>query len=646
MKNSCTTCNCNEQNDNELSLKKILLSLAFFACAFLAKASFFMREFVEVKEIISLVCFAIAYILVGKNVIKNAIENILHGLIFDENFLMTIASIGAIALGDYAEATAVMLFYALGEFLQEKAETKSRNAISNLMKFYPSHASVKRNGKLETVPVSEVAVGEIIFVKAGERIPLDGRVKSGTSFIDTKIITGEAKPEKVFEGSDVFASNINLTSPLEILVTKLESESEAAKIVSLIENGKENKSAQEKFITKFAKFYTPIVVACAVLLCIIPSVLTGDFKTWIYRSLIFLVVSCPCAIVISVPLTFFSGIGRASKNGILIKGGKTLESLAKSRIAIFDKTGTLTNGDFSVNEISLAKNSFLTEDELLALACHAELFSNHPIAKSLQRAHHCEKCESVKLTNLHEYAGLGIDVLLDGEKIFVGNKMFMKNNEIDFDDTVNESGTIIHIANEKNYYGWIKISDTPKSEIDKMFLQLKKIGIRKTVMLTGDRKENADEFANHFLIDEVRAELLPAEKVFAISEIKKACKKTETIFFVGDGINDAPSLATSDVGIAMGAKGIDITLDAADIVIMDDELLKIADAVSIAKKTLNIAKENIALSLFVKLIIMILGAFGFANMWLAVFGDTGTALLAIANALRVLFWKTKVQKNK
>lgn len=640
---------CHEEK-NEITLRQIIAAAIIFAIAVIAEH---LPIFQEESALLSsnqilrqmifaakLLLFAAAYLICGKNVLLGAVKNILHGKIFDEQFLMSVASIGAIILGEYPEAVAVMLLYQIGEYFQDSAVDKSRDSIKSLVELRPDKAFVLRDGNVVELRPEEVAVGDIIQVKPGERIPLDGIVVEGNSFVDTSALTGESVPKEIFEGKEVMAGFINTNSLIKIKVSKLASESSAARIIEMVENASAKKAHAEKFITRFAKVYTPLVCLGAVLVAIVPPIFANaEWTPWIYRALMFLVVSCPCALVISVPLSFFGGIGSASKQGILIKGSNYIESLASAKSAVFDKTGTLTQGVFVVNEIHPSHKSKISEEELLAIATHAEKFSDHPISKSLKNAHHCERCDSVVLGNIHEIAGEGISVELDGKKILAGNLKLMQSQNVEQISPCEKDdfGTIVHIAIDGIYAGHIVISDKPKDESRDAISMLKKLGVKKTVMLTGDSHDNAEATAKILGIDEFRAELLPEDKVGIVEELlqERIGGKRTKLLFAGDGINDAPVLARADVGIAMGALGSDSAIEAADVVIMNDNPLQIANGIKIARKTMGIVKQNITLSLAVKFAIMILAVFGIANMWLAVFGDVGVALLAVLNALRI-----------
>lgn len=638
---------CHEEEENEITLKQIIVAAALFVVALVIEHVPIFQEgsallsskqiFGQAVFIAKLILLCAAYLICGKNVLIGAVKNILHGKVFDEKFLMSVASIGAIILGEYPEAVAVMLLYQIGEYFQDSAVDKSRDSIKSLIALRPDKAFVLRDGNVVEMRPEEVAVGDTIQVKPGERIPLDGIVVEGNSFVDTSALTGESVPREIFSGMEVMAGFINTSGLVKIKVSKLASESSATRIIEMVENASAKKAHAEKFITRFAKVYTPLVCLGAVLVAIVPPIfVNAEWTPWISRALMFLVVSCPCALVISVPLSFFGGIGSASKRGILIKGSNYIESLALAKTAVFDKTGTLTQGVFVVNEIHPAHKSKISEEELLAIATHAEKFSDHPISKSLKNAHHCEKCDSVVLGNIQEIAGEGISVELDGAKIFAGNLKLMKSQNVQQISPCEKEdfGTVVHVAIDGIYAGHIVISDKPKEQSKEAISQLKKLGVKKTVMLTGDGYDNAEATAKILGIDEFRAELLPEEKVGILEEFLQN-QKGKKVLFAGDGINDAPVLARADVGIAMGALGSDAAIEAADVVIMNDNPLQIASGIKIARKTMGIVKQNITISLAVKFAVMILAVFGIANMWLAVFGDVGVTLLAVLNSLRV-----------
>lgn len=643
----CSCC-CHDEDgeEEEMSLKKIIISLCIFAFALIASHIPAVKDLersslafggTSVISIIFIVLYLASYLIVGLPVVKSAVRNIFKGKVFDEQFLMALASIGAVLLGEYPEAVAVMLFYQIGEYFQDYAVDKSKDSITELMKLRPDSATVLRNGKEITVNPETVSIGETILVKAGERIPLDGIVSKGKSFVDTSAQTGESVPREVFEGKEVMAGCINMQGVLEITVKKTYSESSVSRILELVEHATQNKAKSEKFITKFAKVYTPAVCISAVLVAFIPSLIfKSPLSIWIERALNFLVVSCPCALVISVPLSFFGGIGAASRKGILIKGSNYLETLSRVRTAVFDKTGTLTKGTFVVSAIHPAEKLKLSQEDLIALATHAEFYSTHPISKSLKNAHHCNKCGNIALENAEEISGQGLRITVEGQKILVGNMTLLENNGVSGYTPCPEGdyGTIVHVAVDGKYAGHIVISDEIKDGAENSISALKKAGIRHTCMLTGDKKEVADKTAAVLGIDTAYSELLPQDKVHLLESILQ--EEKDGVMYIGDGINDAPVLARADVGVAMGALGSDAAIEAADVVIMSGEISKIKDGINIAKRTLGIVKQNIVFALAIKFAIIILSLFGFANMWIAVFGDVGVAFLAVLNALRLL----------
>lgn len=596
-----------------------------------------------VVDNIILVVFVIAYIIIGGEVLKTAAVNILHGQIFDENFLMTIATIGAFLVGEYPEAVAVMLFYQIGEMFQSYAVNKSRRSIAELMDIKPETANLKNaDGTITVKKPEDIKVGDIIVVKPGEKIPLDGIVLSGSGDIDTAALTGESAPRFADKDMEVISGSISLSTKFEIKVTKEYKESTVAKILELVENASARKSQSEKFISKFARYYTPIVVVSAVLLALIPTIISGFsldvFKVWGYRACSFLVISCPCALVISVPLSFFGGIGGASAHGVLVKGSNYLEALSKISHLVCDKTGTITKGNFKVTKINAANCSEL---ELLTAAAKAEQNSNHPIAKSLMNELKSLSMEEYNNiinagndAQIKEIAGYGIEYVKDNEKILAGNHKLMDKENISY-DRENAVGTIVYVAKNNKILGNVVIEDIIKDDAVSAIDKIKKMGIN-LVMLTGDKTEIAKDVAAKVGIDNVYSELLPQDKVEKVNWLLKNKDKDKAIAFVGDGINDAPVLAGADVGIAMGGLGSDAAIEAADIVIMDDKLTGIVKAIKIAKKTVRIVKENIVFALGVKILILILAAFGIANMWMAVFADVGVAFLAIINALRAM----------
>ena len=577
--------------------------------------------------------YIISYIIVGLEIVKKAIRNITRGKVFDENFLMTVATIGAFGVGEFPEAVAVMLFYQVGELFQSYAVDKSRKSISNLIDIRPDFANVERNGKLEKIDPDEVKVGEVIVVKPGEKIPLDGYIEYGASSIDTKALTGESLPREIAKGDEVLSGSINLNSVIKIKVTKEYEESTVSKILELVENASSKKSKSENFITKFARYYTPAVVIIAVILAILPPIIIKDatFSEWSYRALSFLVVSCPCALVISIPLSFFGGIGGASKMGILIKGSNYLEQLANTEIIVFDKTGTLTEGVFEVQKVHAID---ISNEELLKITAYAENYSNHPISLSVKKAYNKEIDEK-QILKTEEVSGCGVIATIGKQEVLVGNEKLMKEKNINF-TKCNDIGTVLYVAIEGKYAGYILIADKIKEDSIKAIKELKKNSIKQTVMLTGDRKNVGESVAKEIGLDKVYTELLPAGKVEKVEKMLKETTEKGKLVFVGDGINDAPVLAISDIGIAMGGLGADSAIEAADIVLMTDEPSKIVSAIHLSKSTMRIVKENIVFAIFIKVLVLILSAFGLSTMWEAVFADVGVSIIAIINALRVL----------
>ena len=577
--------------------------------------------------------YIISYLIVGLDVLIEAIKNIFKGEVFDENFLMTIATIGAFAIGEYPEAVAVMLFYQIGEMFQSYAVDKSRKSIASLMDIRPDFANIKKNGSIEKVSPDKISIGDIIIVKPGEKVPLDGTIVDGNSMLDTSALTGESVPREVNIGDEVLSGSINQNGLIEIKVTKSFGESTVSKILDLVENASSKKSKSENFISKFAKYYTPIVVVIAVLLAIIPPIIfkETEFIQWLYRALTFLVVSCPCALVISIPLGFFGGIGGASKLGVLVKGSNYLEALSKTEVVVFDKTGTLTEGVFEVKKVNSVD---ITKEDLIKYAAYAESFSNHPIANSLKKAYG-KDIDNKKISETHELSGLGVNAVVDGKEVFVGNEKLMQEKNIEY-IKCNEIGTILYVAINNQFKGTIIISDKIKADAKETIEKLKKNNVKKIVMLTGDKKAVGESVAKELGLDEVYTELLPNDKVEKVEELMKSKSKKGKLAFVGDGINDAPVLAISDIGIAMGGLGSDAAIEAADVVLMTDEPSKVVDAIKISKKTLKIVKQNIIFAIAVKILVLILSAIGLSNMWQAVFADVGVSVLAILNALRVL----------
>jgi len=584
--------------------------------------------------------FMIPYLTVGYDILKKAGKGIKNRQVFDENFLMSVATIGAILLGDYAEGVAVMLFYQIGELFQNYAVGKSRRNISALMDIRPDYANLEIDGKLEQVDPDEVEIGSVIVVQPGEKIPIDGIIVSGNASLNTSALTGESLPREVSPGDDVISGCINMSGLLKIQTTKVFGESTVSKILELVENAGSKKAKSEEFIAKFAKYYTPIVCYSALALAVLPSLFfwisTGnpDWGTWIYRALTFLVISCPCAVVISIPLSFFAGIGGASQQGVLVKGSSYLETLSQVKYLVFDKTGTLTEGAFSVAYIC---PTGMSEEKLLEYAAMAESSSGHPISKSLQQAYGKE-INRTRITDIHEDSGRGITAKVDGINVAVGNSKLMQTLGL---DTVacNDVGTVIHVAVDNIYAGYILIKDKIKANSQQALAELKKSGVKKTVMLTGDIRIVAEQVADELGIDEVHSELLPADKVEQVERILAEAGPKERVAFVGDGINDAPVLSRVDIGIAMGAMGSDAAIEAADVVLMDDDPLKIAKAIKISRKCLKIVYQNIYFAIGVKLVCLLLGALGIANMWAAIFADVGVMIIAVLNAIRALFVK-------
>lgn len=604
---------------------KIIISAILFVLALVIPFS---------NELINNGLFIISYLVVGFEILKKAVRNIFRGKIFDENFLMAVATIGAFAIGEFPEAVAVMLFYQVGELFQSYAVDKSRKSIASLMDIRPDYANIEKDGKVEKVDPDEVKIGDIIIVKTGEKIPLDGVVVDGTSSLDTMALTGESVPRVVKTEDEVLSGCINKDGLLKIRVTKEFGESTVSKILDLVENASSKKSKSENFITKFAKYYTPTVVIIAVLLAFIPQIILKDFSTfsvWLYRALSFLVVSCPCALVISIPLSFFGGIGGASKMGILIKGSNYLEALANTETVVFDKTGTLTEGIFEVQDIYAEG---IEKDELLRIVAHAENYSNHPIAKSVKKAYNKEIDEKI-IKNPQELSGKGIWAKIDEKDILVGNEKLMLEEKIDF-KKCDEVGTILYVAIDKKYVGYVLIADKIKQDSPKTIRELKAMNIKETVMFTGDKKEVGEYVAKKLNMDKVYTELLPDGKVEKVEELLKQKSEKGKLVFVGDGINDAPVLTISDIGVAMGGLGSDAAIEAADIVIMTDETSKISKAINLSKKTMRIVRENIIFAIFVKIAVLVLTAFGASTMWEAVFADVGVSVIAIINALRML----------
>ena len=605
--------------------KKMLVRIFISAVLFLAVV------LMPLDGVERIAAFIVPYLVIGWDVLWKAIRNIAHGQVFDENFLMALATVGAFGTGEFPEAVAVMLFYQVGEWFQGYAVGRSRQSIAKLMDIRPDYANIEQNGKLVEVDPEEVSIGQTIVIKAGERIPLDGIVLEGKSTVDTAALTGESLPRDVDPGDDVISGCINQSGLLRVRVTKEFGESTVAKILDLVENASAKKAKAENFITKFARYYTPCVVIGAVLLGLVPPLIVGGWTMWIQRALIFLVISCPCALVISVPLSFFGGIGGASKCGILVKGGNYLEVLAKTQTVVFDKTGTLTKGVFNVTAIHPEQCS---EAELLEMAAYAESYSDHPISRSLKKAY-AKEIDALRVSQVEEISGRGVQATIDGKRVCAGNDKLMEDIGVPW-HPCHRVGTTVHVAIDGVYAGHIVISDEIKQDAAKAIRQLKAEGVEKTVMLTGDAKAVGESVAKELGLDEVYTQLLPADKVEKVEQLLNHRQGNGKLAFVGDGINDAPVLSRADLGIAMGAMGSDAAIEAADVVLMDDQPSKIATAIRIAKKTLGIVKQNIVFALAIKGLFLIMGAFGVANMWEAVFADVGVAVIAILNAMRAL----------
>ena len=589
-------------------------------------------SFLTLNPTAEMAVFLVCYVVIGWDIVWKALTNILHGQVFDENFLMTIATIGALILGEHSEGVAVMLFYQVGEWFQSYAVSKSRKSIASLMDIRPDYANVERNGKLEQVDPEEVNIGDTIVVKPGERVPLDGKIIKGTSALDTSALTGESMPRDVEPGMEIISGCINQTGILTIQTTKEYGESTVAKILDLVENASDKKGKTENFISRFARYYTPIVVFAAIALAILPPLVTGQpFTVWIYRALTFLVISCPCALVISIPLSFFGGIGGASKIGVLVTGSNYLESLAHTEVVVFDKTGTLTKGSFAVSQINAVS---MKEAQLLELAAYAEDYSNHPISLSIKKAYG-KKIDHSRISDVQEIAGHGVRAVIDGKTILAGNAKLMDKEGIAYIPS-NAIGTVIYLACNKKYAGCIVIEDEIKADAPPAIKALKEVGVRKTVMLTGDADAVGKKVAQKLGLDQAYTELLPADKVDRVEMMLRQTTEKGKLVFVGDGINDAPVLARADVGIAIGGLGSDAAIEAADVVLMTDEPSKISAVVQIARKTIRIANENIVFALGVKILVLILGATGYANMWAAVFADVGVSVIAILNAIRAM----------
>lgn len=611
-----------EEKNDKVLLARVILAIVLFSLAMIFTSAPTFK--------ISLL--GISYLIAGYDILIKALKNIIKGKVFDENFLMGIATLGAIGIKEYPEAVMVMVLYQIGEYLQDKAVEKSQNSITELMDIRPDYANIEKNGDLTKISPYEVKIGDTIIVKTGEKIPLDGIIIDGSATLDTSALTGESRPREVKIGDEAISGCINTNGLLKIRVTKEYGQSTVSKILDLVENASSKKTKTENFITKFAKIYTPVVVLAALFLAILPPLIFGsNFSVWINRALTFLVISCPCALVISVPLGFFAGIGGASKCGILVKGSSYLELLSKPETIVFDKTGTLTQGYFKVVKIEQQEDT--TKEELLELTAYAESYSNHPIALSIKKAYD-KSIDKNKISEISEIAGNGVRAEINGCSILVGNENLLKNHNISY-QKANETGTIVYTAKNSKFLGHIVISDKLKEDAQKAIIELKKLKLQ-TVMLTGDTEESGLTVAKELNLDKAYTQLLPIDKVDKIEDIIEQKTKNKSVIFVGDGINDAPVLTRADVGIAMGGLGSDAAIEAADVVIMDDKPTKVATAIKIAKQTLTIVKENIAFALGIKVLFLILGAFGFVTMWGAVFADVGVTLIAVLNSLRAL----------
>ena len=610
-------------------LGRIIAAFVLFVALLIAEHTGMLEN---VNVWIKFVIYLVPYLIIGYDIVYKAVRNISHGQVFDENFLMMVATVGAFGVQEFSEAVAVMLFYQVGELFQSYAVGKSRQSISAMMDICPEYANIEQNGVLTQVDPDDVEVGDIIVIKPGERIPLDGVVIEGESLVDTAALTGESVPRSAKAGDEIISGCVNGSGTLKVKVTKEFDDSTVAKILELVENASSKKAKVENFITKFAKYYTPVVTIGAVVLALVPPlVLGGGFAEWIQRACIFLVISCPCALVISVPMGFFGGIGAASKVGVLVKGSNYLEAVAEMTTIVFDKTGTLTKGEFKVAQI---QPQGMTETELLEIAALGEGYSTHPIANSIREAY--GKTPDMKRTeNANEIAGHGISITVDNKAVLIGNEKLMKKEGIAY-TPCQSCGTVVYVACDGKFAGTLVISDTVKDGAKEAISAMKQVGVKKCVMLPGDRKEAAMEVAKELGIDEVHAELLPADKVAQVERLLREKPKKEKLAFVGDGINDAPVLTRADIGIAMGSMGSDAAIEAADVVLMDDDVRKIASIVRISRKTLSIVKQNIVFALGVKAIVLLLGAFGAANMWEAVFADVGVSVIAILNSMRAL----------
>lgn len=611
-----------EENNENIVLARVILAIVLFSLAMIFTSAPTFK--------ISLL--GISYFIAGYDILIKALKNIIKGKVFDENFLMGIATLGAIGIKEYPEAVMVMVLYQIGEYLQDKAVEKSQNSITELMDIRPDYANLEKDEDLTKISPYEVKIGDTIIVKTGEKIPIDGIIIDGTATLDTSALTGESRPREVKIGDEAISGCINTNGLLKIRVTKEYGQSTVSKILDLVENASSKKTKTENFITKFAKIYTPVVVLAALFLAILPPLIFGsNFSVWINRALTFLVISCPCALVISVPLGFFAGIGGASKCGILVKGSSYLELLSKPETIVFDKTGTLTQGCFNV--VKIVQQEDTTKEELLELTAYAESYSNHPIALSIKKAYD-KNIDKNRISEISEIAGNGVRAEINGCSILVGNENLLKNHNISF-QKANETGTIVYTAKNSKFLGYIVISDKLKEDAQKAIMELKKLKLQ-TVMLTGDTEDSGLTVAKELNIDKAYTQLLPIDKVDKIEDIIEQKTKNKSVIFVGDGINDAPVLTRADVGIAMGGLGSDAAIEAADVVIMDDKPTKVATAIKIAKQTLTIVKENIAFALGIKGLFLILGSFGFVTMWGAVFADVGVTLIAVLNSLRAL----------
>lgn len=620
-------------------LARIILSIVSAGCVLVLDNNFNVAERAGISWIM-VPLFLVSYLIAGYDILKKAIKGIFRGRLFDENFLMATATVGAFALGECLEGVAVMVFYQIGELFQGIAVGKSRRNISDLMDIRPEHANLEIDGSLSRVNPDSVPAGSVILVKSGERIPLDGIVVEGSSLLDTKALTGESIPRKVSVNDEVMSGCVNLSGVLRIRTSREFGESAVSRILDLVENASSKKSRAENFITRFAKYYTPLVCIGALVVAVVPPLFVSfvygqnlDFIKWIYRALSFLVISCPCALVVSIPLSFFAGIGKASSEGILVKGASYLELLSSVKTVVFDKTGTLTKGTFCVTEINPVG---MDRDELLSICAHMEIYSDHPVAVSIRNEYE-KNLDAGRVSQVEEVSGHGIRGFLDGKKILAGNSKLMESEQVDFSKCEDKLGTIIYVSVDSKYAGYIIVSDQIKDDSRRAVQELKKIGITRTVMLTGDLKKSAEIVAREIGVDDFYAELLPQDKVSKLEEILMNKYPKTSVAFVGDGINDAPVLSRSDVGISMGALGSDAAIEASDIVLMDDNPLCISKAVGISRKCMAIVHENIVFAIGIKLLCLVLGVLGFSGMWFAIFADVGVMVLAVLNAIRVLF---------